>query len=710
MFNWNKFNKVIGPVSSVRQVTNKKRKRNMTKSHTVFAVLLVLCIAAFAVASAPLGTVEAYQAGLAGADGNSRLDTPGDQLRVIYAPVGAWLGVAVAANCRGELFYTNYQVDTLYKMDAWGNYMGEVPILDATGPAPYPPLTLGEMSWDESRQMLWAGTDDETPVKIFLLDPVTGFAYYQFDGQVGIPLTDGIAFDPTDGTVWHSTDVSSDIAHFTATGIPLPSLTPLDAAGNPHGSISGICVGTGNTMYVGHNGLGIITRVDKTTGAFLSTFAVPGGRDEGLECDAINFAPNLVIWCKGAYDNSFTAFEVEAGTCVCYQPPDTCDLTYQEVDMGDLSRCDYPTLVMNPAHALTNVAWLGAGITGEPLPNYIDVDPLDDGVFYHDLPWMPCTVESVTVVVTAGPLYGYYREFCGGHLYLNGWKDGNLDGDFCDMLCDAAGGVAAPEWIVQDVLVFPGVYTFSFIDPGVFDLGVYDGVFRWRLTSMPVGRFGFGLLDSSVCVNMTCGTYAFDMVGEVEDYILREAQLAVELKSFEAVPGDGQVTLQWATASEIENDHFVILRNGQEIGQVSGALNSTVESHYSWVDNYVSNGLRYTYTLIAVDVNGVRDELATVNATPNKDAAVITEYKLYQNYPNPFNPTTNIAFDLVENAFVSLRIYNLLGQNVATVTNGLMESGRHVVAFDATALPSGVYIYRLEAGAYVDQKKMMLMK
>jgi streptogramin lyase len=689
----------------------KPMEMKMKHSNLLFSVFALLAVLVASSANAtPIGTVEAYKAGLAGTDGHTRhnrLDAVGDSLRVIYAPVQNWLGVSVAANCRGDLFYTNYLVDTLYKMDAWGNLTGQVPMMDAaTGAA----MTFGEMSWDEGRQMLWAGTDIGTPARIFLLDPVTGFAYYQFDGMGGFDLTDGIAFDPTDGTVWHSTDVSDSIAHFTATGLYLGSLTPLDAAGGPQGSISGICVGTGNTMYVGHDGLGVVTRVDKTTGAYLSTFAVPGGRDEGLECDPINFAPNLVIWCKGAYDNSFTAFEVESGTCVCYQPPDTCELPFQEVDLGDLPACNYPTLARNPAHALTNVAWLGAGISGEPAPNILDADPFDDGVFYYNLPWTPCTVESVMVTVTAGPMYGYYVENCGGHLYLNGWKDGNLDGDFCDTLCAIPGAAGGSEWIVQDVLVAPGVYTFSFIDPGVSDLGVYDGVFRWRLTSVPVGRFGFGMADPGACPNMTCGTYAFDRVGEVEDYIIQGGQLAVELRSFEAVPGDRSVTLRWSTATETDNDHFEVLRDGDMVGRVAGAMNSTVANSYSWADANVHNGVEYHYSLIAVDANGTRKELGSVNATPSTEAAVITEYALHQNYPNPFNPTTSISFDLVQVGHVNLSIYNLLGQRVATLVNGTMESGRHVVAFNAGALPSGVYIYRLEADAFVSQRKMMLMK
>jgi hypothetical protein len=678
----------------------------MKKVSTLCLVLLGLSFVVFAgISSRPVGTVQIPRVDRAAGTVPARLDTIGDQLAVIFAPVPGDIGVSVAADCRGDLYYTNFRVDTLYKMDASGMLLDRVPIRDAAGA----PLTVGEMSWDEGRQMLWAGTDDQAPIKIYLLDPVTGIGTYQFDGMVGLPLTDGIAFDPTDGTIWHSTDISDYIVQFSPAGVRLDTLVPLDAGGNPHGSISGICVGTDNTMYVGHNGLSVITRVDKSTGAFISVFAVPAGRDEGLECDPINFAPDLVLWTKGAYDNSFTAFEVDSGTCVCYEPPDTCELPYEVVDMGDLPQCDYPTLTGNPGHALTDVAWLGTSITGEPAPNILDADPADDGVIFHSIPWTPCEMESVTVTVTAGQMYAYYVEYCSGHLYLNGWKDGNVDGDFCDTLIGPS-GVSAPEWIVQDVLVVPGVYTLLFVDPGVFDLGIYDGIFRWRLTSQPVGALGFGLVDRVACPTMTCGTYAFDLVGEVEDYIIEDAQLDVTLIDFAAVPGDREVTLRWSTASETDNDYFELRRNGSFVGRIAGAGTSTTVTHYTWHDGNLHNGMEYIYTLISVDPNGLREELATVNVTPSAEAVIITEYALHQNYPNPFNATTTISFDLVEENFVSLKVYNVLGQSVATIADGRMGRGRHVVAFDAAGVTSGVYIYRLEVGHFVDQKKMLLMK
>jgi predicted deacetylase len=83
---------------------------------------------------------------------------------------------------------------------------------------------------------------------------------------------------------------------------------------------------------------------------------------------------------------------------------------------------------------------------------------------------------------------------------------------------------------------------------------------------------------------------------------------------------------------------------------------------------------------------------------------------LKQNYPNPFNPVTTIEFTLPQGGFVSLKVYNLLGQEVATLLSASLLSGRYEYEWDASGLASGVYLYKLEAGDYVDVRKMILLK
>jgi len=98
------------------------------------------------------------------------------------------------------------------------------------------------------------------------------------------------------------------------------------------------------------------------------------------------------------------------------------------------------------------------------------------------------------------------------------------------------------------------------------------------------------------------------------------------------------------------------------------------------------------------------------NVTRDETVGIPSTFALYQNYPNPFNPATTISYDLPVRAKVKLVIYNLLGQEVATLVNGEQEPGRYNVRFDASGLPSGIYFYRLEAGKFVDVKKMILVK
>ena len=225
------------------------------------------------------------------------------------------------------------------------------------------------------------------------------------------------------------------------------------------------------------------------------------------------------------------------------------------------------------------------------------------------------------------------------------------------------------------------------------------------MTALPDGISISNLNDvvDAINNNFVDGTHS-------EGYLVEEdCPLPVELTLFQAIAGDRQVTLNWTTASELNNDYFSILRNGIEIAQIDGSGNIQTAVNYEYTDQTVINGVTYTYRLLSHDINGTVHEYdMTAEATP--EAPMPLEYTLHQNYPNPFNPTTTISFDLMESSFASLKVYNLMGQEVVTVVSGVMERGRHVATFDAADLPSGVYIYRLEAGDFMDQKKMMLMK
>jgi hypothetical protein len=88
----------------------------------------------------------------------------------------------------------------------------------------------------------------------------------------------------------------------------------------------------------------------------------------------------------------------------------------------------------------------------------------------------------------------------------------------------------------------------------------------------------------------------------------------------------------------------------------------------------------------------------------------ITSFKLQQNFPNPFNPTTTISFELPQTEFVALRIYNLLGEEISILVSKRLFAGKYQYEWDASDFTSGVYLYKLQAGDYVEVKKMVLMK
>ena len=119
----------------------------------------------------------------------------------------------------------------------------------------------------------------------------------------------------------------------------------------------------------------------------------------------------------------------------------------------------------------------------------------------------------------------------------------------------------------------------------------------------------------------------------------------------------------------------------------------------------------YSYRLKQVDFDGTFEYSDVVEV----DVPAPAVFALDQNYPNPFNPSTKIAFRLAVDSKVSLKVFNVLGQEVATLVNTNLVAGSHNVNFDASSLNSGVYLYRIEATGidgtnFVDVKKMILTK
>ena len=119
---------------------------------------------------------------------------------------------------------------------------------------------------------------------------------------------------------------------------------------------------------------------------------------------------------------------------------------------------------------------------------------------------------------------------------------------------------------------------------------------------------------------------------------------------------------------------------------------------------------QYIWALRDFMGNAYYRPLTEVTAVENENLTSPNGYALYQNYPNPFNPSTVISYQLLVNSYVSLKVYDILGKEVTTLVNEEKPAGEYIVEYNASEIPSGVYIYQLRAGNYVDTKKMLYLK
>lgn len=261
---------------------------------------------------------------------------------------------------------------------------------------------------------------------------------------------------------------------------------------------------------------------------------------------------------------------------------------------------------------------------------------------------------------------------------------------------------------------FPDVLSkFNPTDPNLVDL--YK--FRFDNSINAIGKYGATYFAATFGVDLESLRPAIDSPpGSPIQRLLNGAYafIPVELTSFTTTVIGNNVMLNWSTATELNNSGFQVERksNGSfiNVGFVKGKGTTTQPQDYTFTDNNLEVGT-YTYRLKQIDFNG------TFEYSPEVEVELVapTKFDLGQNYPNPFNPTTSIKFSLATDSKVTLKLFDVIGQEVATLINNDLAAGYHSTIVDGSKLSSGVYFYKLDASSvngqkYSSVKKMVLTK
>lgn len=184
----------------------------------------------------------------------------------------------------------------------------------------------------------------------------------------------------------------------------------------------------------------------------------------------------------------------------------------------------------------------------------------------------------------------------------------------------------------------------------------------------------------------------------------------VELTLFSGNYVDGKVELKWQTATETNNYGFEIQRryantDYQRIGFVEGKGTTTNRINYSFTDDGFQAGKVY-YRLKQLDFNGDFEYSNEVLV----DIPLLNDYQLFQNYPNPFNPSTNIKYYVPEQSKIKIALYDIIGNQVETLFDGIQQSGLHQLNLNAVNLPSGIYFISMSAPNFSKAIKITLLK
>jgi len=226
----------------------------------------------------------------------------------------------------------------------------------------------------------------------------------------------------------------------------------------------------------------------------------------------------------------------------------------------------------------------------------------------------------------------------------------------------------------------------------------------------PPGRdskFGWGRINASDAVTLAAGAPAKPQNLEMS-----------------GTTAQNEPILTWDANTEPNFDHYEVWRSINFLGGPPGTFYKIVTVTTNTYTDYglAAGGSWKVYYKVrafnTLGVGSVYSDMLTITAAGflkkadknNRLVVLPSDFDLAQNYPNPFNPTTTIKYDLPADAYVTLKVFDILGREMMTLVDGDMVAGYHQVSLDRNELPTGVYFYKINAGTFTDMKKLLLLR
>ena len=369
--------------------------------------------------------------------------------------------------------------------------------------------------------------------------------------------------------------------------------------------------------------------------------------------------------------------------------------------------------------------------SGSILPDYYFLTGIDEmsRTKYNDT-WQPQQTISNNgsqrgkIFAASSKLYDFYYEFVGG------------EGQFRSDLYYRNRNYGSNTWSTASLLEIASDVTtpLVFCETANENIHTYTASYEVKERIIVNGSVG-----SSSNISSGGGIYGLGVSSAYNDiYLVWNRGAYLEYRQYDANPESPQnlyssssvgshPQINWKANETPDIQEYRVYKRDHPNYGTWQYLGSTTNSYF--IDNsetivvghQIANEINKYYCVKAVDQNNNLSNYSNIleirvegypqfKLNNNGENESIAEYQLFSNYPNPFNPTTEINYQIPKDGFVSLTIYNTLGEIVSNLVNEYLQVGRYTVQFNADNLPSGVYIYRLQVNDFVTSKKMMLLK